>query len=177
MKSNLKSDWSSCSVSNLPSGTRIQLVKKVGCRWTVSSWEKAERLQLCRINHVHTDWPTNAASFYSWDKESDLPHHVCVCVCLLHCSSAGDKCTPGLSSRLLFVHVYWSAGRVPVGLISPVSRLIGSMEVETNYLFFFLWTSSINQFIMRESTVLHNGRGKVEVDLSSQRASQSTFIN
>lgn len=98
-------------------------------------------LQLCRINHFHTDWPTNAASFYSWDNESDLPHHVCVfCIVLLQVTNAH----PGFyfiffpSPHLLFVHVYRRAGLVPVGLISPVSRLIGSMEVETNYVFSFL---------------------------------------
>ncbi len=77
-----------------------------------------------------------------------------VCVSL-HCSSAGDDCVH------VCVHVWCllrtrACTTVPVVLRSPVSRLIGSMEVETNYMFCFLWTSSINQLIMRESTALQN---------------------
>lgn len=43
-----------------------------------SSWEKSELFECCRINHFHTECPTNAASFYSWDNEKVTSPRVCV---------------------------------------------------------------------------------------------------
>lgn len=61
---------------------------------------------------------------------------MCVCVSL-HCSSAGED-----GYMAVFMAVVCSCilvcMTVPVVLLSPVSRLIGSMEVETNYMFCFL---------------------------------------
>lgn len=109
----------------------------------------------------------------------EWPLLTCVCVSL-HCSSAGED-----GYMAVFMSVVCSCilvcMTVPVVLLSPVSRLIGSMEVETNYMFCFLWTSSINQRIMRESTMLHaalrqqsNGGKRLKC---TERASASTFIN
>ena len=95
-----------------------------------SPWEKSELFERCRINHFRTGCPTKAASFYSWDNEKVTSPRMCACLSIVLLQVTTAHMVVVMSG---VCHVYV----VPVAPHSPVPRLIGSVEVETNYMFSF----------------------------------------
>ena len=95
-----------------------------------------------------------------WLKQSHFPAGTMRKWPLLSC---GNLCIVLLQVITALMCLSWACTTVPIVLLSPVSGLIGSVQVETNYMFFFPVNSFYQSAIMSTSRVMTgNGWSSLE---------------